>query len=105
VLFRSEDIRALGFSVWARFVNPTALEPKGFGEINVPIKVGGLDVSPGDYVIGDDTGLVRIPKAKLAEFTNRAMDVLEKENRIREEIREGSTLSAVTEILRWEKKS
>jgi hypothetical protein len=32
------------------------------------------------------------------------MDVLEKENRIREEIKEGSTLSKVTEVLRWEKK-
>jgi hypothetical protein len=30
--------------------------------------------------------------------------VLEKENRIREEIKEGSTLSKVTELLRWEKK-
>jgi hypothetical protein len=28
---------------------------------------------------------------------------LEKENRIREEIKEGSTLSEVTELLRWEK--
>jgi hypothetical protein len=32
------------------------------------------------------------------------MDVLEKENRIREEIKEGSTLSKVTELLRWDKK-
>jgi 3-hexulose-6-phosphate synthase/6-phospho-3-hexuloisomerase len=38
------------------------------------------------------------------EYGNRAMDVLEKENRIREEIKEGSTLSKVTELLRWEKK-
>jgi hypothetical protein len=30
--------------------------------------------------------------------------VLERENRIREEIKEGSTLSKVTELLRWEKK-
>jgi hypothetical protein len=32
------------------------------------------------------------------------MDVLEKENRIREEIKAGSTLSQVTELFRWEKK-
>jgi len=98
-----EDIRALKFNAWARFVNPTALEAKGFGEINVPIKVGGLDVAPGDYIIGDDTGLVRIPKMRLAEVTNRSMDVLERENRLREEIREGSTLSSVSHLLHWEK--
>ena len=71
----------------------------------MPVVVGGVDVSPADWIVGDDTGLVRIPRAKLAEVTNRAMDCLEKENRIREEIREGSTLSAVTELLRWEKKT
>ncbi len=99
-----DDIRKAGFQAWARFLNPTAGEPKGFGEINVPISAGGIEVCPGDYIVGDDTGLVRIPRLKLAEFTNRAMDCLERENRIREEIREGSTLSSVTELLRWEKK-
>jgi hypothetical protein len=31
------------------------------------------------------------------------MDVLEKENRIGQEIREGRTLAQVTDLLRWEK--
>lgn len=98
-----DDIRGMDFSVWARHLNPTAGEPKGFGEINVPVTVGGVEVAPGDCVVGDDTGLVRIPRARIVEVANRAMDCLERENRIREEIREGSTLSAVTELLRWEK--
>jgi len=99
-----DDIREMDFSVWARHLNPTAGEPKGFGEINVPVTVGGVEVAPGDCIVGDDTGLVRIPRARIVEVANRAMDCLERENRIREEIREGSTLSAVTELLRWEKK-
>ena len=99
-----DDIRKMDFQAWARFVNPTAGEPKGLGEINVPVRVGGVEVEPGDFVVGDDSGLVRIPRARLAEVANRAMDCLERENRIREEIREGSTLSAVVELLRWEKK-
>ena len=98
-----DDIRKMNFQSWARFVNPTAGEPKGLGEINVPVKVGGIEVEPGDFVVGDDSGLVRIPRARLTEVANRAMDCLERENRIREEIREGSTLSAVVELLRWEK--
>ncbi len=99
-----DDIRKMDFSVWARHLSPTAGEPKGFGEINIPVRVGGVEVEPGDWLVGDDTGIVRIPRARLVEITNRAMDCLERENRIREEIREGSTLSAVTELLRWEKK-
>jgi len=99
-----DDIRKMNFTAWARYLNPTAGEPKGFGEVNVPVTAGGVRVEPGDWIVGDDTGLVRVPRARLAEVANRAMDCLERENRIREEIREGSTLSAVTELLRWEKK-
>jgi len=39
------------------------------------------------------------------KIANRSMDVLEKENRIRAEILKGrTTLSEVTEVLKWEKK-
>lgn len=44
-----------------------------------------------------------LPDKKAIEFINRAMDVLERENRIRKEIQEGSTLGIVTELLKWEK--
>ncbi|MEJ2070293.1 MAG: hypothetical protein P8X58_07785 [Syntrophobacterales bacterium] len=45
-----------------------------------------------------------LPQRQAVEYANRAMDVLEKENRIREEIMEGRTLAQVTDLLRWEKK-
>jgi 3-hexulose-6-phosphate synthase/6-phospho-3-hexuloisomerase len=47
---------------------------------------------------------VVLPRLMTTEYANRSMDVLERENRIREEIKEGSTLSKVTELLRWEKR-
>jgi len=48
--------------------------------------------------------VVIIPAKKAAEVINRAMGVLEMENRLREEIDEGSTLAKVLELLRWEKR-
>ena len=45
-----------------------------------------------------------LPQRQAVEYTNRSMDVLEKENRIREEILEGRTLAQVMDLLRWEKK-
>lgn len=93
----------MGF-LFSTSVTPTAGEPKGFGEINVPIKISGVTVAPGDWIIGDDDGVCVIPKDKAVEYANRAMDVLEKENRLREEIREGSTLSQVAYLLKWEKR-
>lgn len=98
------EIRKLKFPVFSRLVTPTAGEPKGFGEIGVSVTVGGVRVSNQDLIIGDDDGVLCIPRDKVTEIVNRAMGVLEQENRVREEIDRGSTLAQVMELLRWEKK-
>ena len=100
----SDDIVDLKFPAFSRLVMPNAGEPKGFGEIGVPVIVGNQRVEPGDWVVGDGDGVVVLPRSIAVEYANRSMDVVERENRIREEIREGSTLSKVAELLRWEKK-
>lgn len=100
----SGDIRELGFPLFCSLVTPTAGEPKGFGEIGVTVRIAGVRISPGDWIIGDDDGVCVIPKEKAVEYTNRAMDVLEKENRLRKEIQDGSTLSQVGYLTRWEKR-
>ncbi|WXG43446.1 MAG: 3-hexulose-6-phosphate synthase [Promethearchaeati archaeon SRVP18_Atabeyarchaeia-1] len=98
-----EDIREMGFPAFSRLVSPTAGEPKGFGEINVEITCGDIKVRPGDYIIGDDNGVVVVPKESAVEVANRSIDVREKENRVREEIKRGSTLSKVQKLKQWEK--
>lgn len=100
----SPEIMDMKFPAFSKLVMPNAGEPKGFGEIGVPVTVGNMRVEPGDWLLGDDDGVVVLPRAIAVEYANRSMDVLERENRIREEIKEGSTLSKVTELLRWEKK-
>jgi 3-hexulose-6-phosphate synthase/6-phospho-3-hexuloisomerase len=98
------DIAHLRFPAFSSLVMPNAGEPKGFGEIGVPIRIGQMAVETGDWLLGDDDGVVVLPQKLAVEYANRAMDVLERENRIREEIKGGRTLAAVTELLRWEKK-
>ncbi len=98
-----EGIKKIRFPAFSRLISPTAGEPRGFGEINVPIKCGNVLVRPGDYIIGDPDGVVVVPKENAVEIANRAIDVMEKENRIRKEIQKGSTLSKVMEIKKWEK--
>ncbi|RLG92482.1 MAG: bifunctional hexulose-6-phosphate synthase/ribonuclease regulator [Candidatus Hecatellales archaeon] len=96
-------IRDLKFPVFARTINPTAGDPKGFGEINVEIVCGGVRVRPGDWIVADDNGVVVIPRENAVEIANRAKDVFEKEQRIRAEIKRGSTLSKVLKLKKWEK--
>ena len=98
-----DAIRELGFPVFSRHVSPNAGEPKGHGEIGVEVVVGGQRVRPGDWIVGDVSGLVVVPRERAQELANRALDVLEHENRVREEIRRGSTLSAVQKLERWER--
>jgi 3-hexulose-6-phosphate synthase/6-phospho-3-hexuloisomerase len=98
------DIRRLAFPAFARHIASNAGEPKGMGEIGVPVEIGGVRISPGDWIVGDDDGVIVIPKARAAEIANRGQDCLEKENRIRAEITDGnSTLARVQNLLRWEK--
>ena len=98
-----DAILDLGFPAFSRSVSPNAGEPKGHGEIGVEVVVGGQRVRPGDWIVGDTSGLVVVPRERAGEIANRSLDVLEHENRVREEIQRGSTLSAVQKLERWER--
>ncbi len=97
-----DDIRELGFPAFSRSVAPCAGEPKGYGGIGIEITVGGQRVRTGDWIIGDESGLIVVPKEVAVEVANRALDVHEREDRTREEILRGSTLSKVNELAKWE---
>ncbi len=97
-----DDIRKMNFPIFARHLTPTAGEPKGFGEINAPIEICGRKIEPGDWIIGDESGVVVVPKSAAMEMANRAIDVNEKENRIREEIQQGSTLGQTMYLKKWD---
>jgi 3-hexulose-6-phosphate synthase/6-phospho-3-hexuloisomerase len=98
-----DDLKEIRFPIFARYEVPDAGDPKGFGEIGCEVVCGGLKVNRGDYIIGDDSGVVVIPQEEAQEIINRSIDVKEKENRIREEIKRGSTLSKVQKLKKWEK--
>lgn len=99
-----DDIVKIDFPVFSRHVASNAGEPKGLGEIGAEITCGGQTVKTGDWIIGDDSGIVVVPQENAQEIANRALDVKEQENRIREEIKKGSSLGTVVKVKKWEKK-
>lgn len=102
---RDTDVAlSLGVPLFSSCVCPDAGDPKGYGEIGGQIHVGGQTVRDGDWLVGDDDGVMVLPKEKAVEYANRAVDVLESENRLRAEILAGSTLAKVARLDRWEKK-
>lgn len=96
------EIARLGFPAFSTHVTPAAGEPKGYGEIGVPLSIGGNRIAAGDWAVGDDDGVIIVPQAQAVELANRAMDVLEKENRLRGEIERGATLAEVAYLQKWE---
>ena len=100
----SDDIRALDFPVFCRGVCSRAGDPKGFGEIGAPLRISGVLIMQGDWIVADSDGVLVLPRAKAVEMANRGMDCLETENRIRQEITSGkTTLGQVQQLLQWEK--
>lgn len=83
------EIRSREFPVYARGVTHRGPYKDGPGEINVPIQVGGMVVNPGDIVVGDQDGLLAIPREDAAELIVKARAVLEAEARTIQAMEEG----------------
>jgi 3-hexulose-6-phosphate synthase/6-phospho-3-hexuloisomerase len=88
------DIRRLGFPVWAKLVCSDAGVPKG-GEINQAITISGQTITPGDWIVADDDGVMVLPLDRAAELAEAAAVLVDREGRLREKIRAGSTLGKV----------
>ena len=65
-------IRELDLPCYARGVTHRGPYKSGPGEINVPVIAGGMVVSPGDIVVGDEDGLLAIPPAEAPAVIERA---------------------------------
>jgi regulator of RNase E activity RraA len=74
------EIRKIQFPVFCRTIGRTEvigrieIKPEN---VNVPITVGGAYVNPGDVVVGDDDGVVIVPKKVAAQVLERAEKQLE----------------------------
>jgi len=55
----------------------------------VPIRIGAVEVKPGDYILGDRDGVVVIPAGVAEEVIAKAEDVVQTENLVRNEILDG----------------
>jgi 4-hydroxy-4-methyl-2-oxoglutarate aldolase len=75
------EVHALGFNYFAR----GAIVSHGYVrvvEVDVPVRVGGLRVVPGDIIFADQHGVLQIPQLIAAELPTAAAEIIESEQRM-----------------------
>lgn len=60
--------------------------------INVPVSLSGVQVRPGDLILGDDSGVIAVPAEKAEEILKMAQNIEATEQKIIAEVKGGSSL-------------
>jgi regulator of RNase E activity RraA len=89
VLTDRVEIEDLQFPVFGRGISPLTTRAPGLtGELNVPVRCGGIIVNPGDIVMADDDGILVLPPGRIAEIVAiclpREQQGKERQQRMRE---------------------
>lgn len=87
-----ESLCNMDISMFSRFVVPCCGDKDGPGEVNLPIVCGGVIVNPGDVIVGDENGVVVIPKDRIEEVMLNADTKLKYEAIRRENIEKGNVI-------------
>ena len=80
----------MGFQTWSRGFTPRDIVgywlPRA---VDVEIRIGDVLVAPGDYLVGDRDGLLRVPKAIVVDVVDKAEAAIATENKVRTAILSG----------------
>ncbi|WP_067891380.1 4-carboxy-4-hydroxy-2-oxoadipate aldolase/oxaloacetate decarboxylase [Nocardia vaccinii] len=77
------DLRAMGFPAWSTAVSAQGTVKATAGAINVPIVIEGQIIHPGDVIVADDDGVVRVPRGDVSETLERSAARVAKEEAAR----------------------
>lgn len=94
------EIRRVGQPVFAKGripVGPLKLAPeeKGVGQLDVEVRLGDTSVQPGQWIVGDDDGLIVLDAGDLPAILQKAEETLRKEEDLVSRLRAGKALGDI----------
>lgn len=84
-----DTIAGIPVSIFARGLSPVALRHPDRGQSMVPIVLGGVTVSPGDWVVADSDGVIAIAPDQVEAALAKAEEGARIEQRIMQRIQAG----------------
>jgi regulator of RNase E activity RraA len=85
-----DELKELKYPVYARGVIPRTARGRFIQEsYNKVIQCGGVQVRPGDIVMADENGIVIVPKEKAEEVLEISEELLQKEESMVKQLKEG----------------
>ena len=97
-----DDCVEAGFPVYARgsVVATARVQEEA---TNVMIQFGGIQVRPGDIIMGDKSGVVVVPAEMMEQVLEKAEELYQKEEAMVAMIRSGKTMTEMDEAFQYER--
>lgn len=86
---------------FVRGVDPTAIADVTLAGLNIPIRLGGITVLPGDVILGTPTGIIVIPPHLVQEVVESSEDVRVRDEFGKLRLAEGKYTSGEIDVGTW----
>lgn len=84
-------IKKLNYPVFSRDIIPNAGKPLAEGAVNIAVNCGSTIVNPGDFIMGDECGVVSVPKEITEEILEEAYKIVDNEDHIVRQLDSGKS--------------
>lgn len=83
------ELHTMDFPVFCAAVSAQGTVKATAGAVNIPVSIGGQRIEPGDAIVGDDDGVVVVPRSATGSALAAASARAEKEDATRDAFRRG----------------
>ncbi len=94
-------VKLTDVNFFIRGVDPTAIADVTLTGINIPIRIGGATVLPGDVVLGTPTGVIFIPPHLAQEVVQTSEDIRVRDEFSKMRLAEGKYTSGEIDVPHW----